>query len=263
MSLLECTGRWAAYCISLTIAPVIALAWYVHPSTETAVLIASASSLGLAYALGAREGLLWSPFLALWAILYLTSTDTSGAAVIAVAGALAILALSRRPLSLTLAVIAAPLLGGGPYLCLVISVAAFLGPILESRTLHSVSLIVVAPLLVVLGSEWSLLLAASVLVASAYLEGSLTTEKCPFRRESGLLAAGIAVIALSLLAKALAPTLDGEWLTGVAEALWVMGYTLEDSALLVPRGLGVLLRKAKAEPSTIPSEALIHEASEA
>jgi hypothetical protein len=253
---LECSGRWASYCLSLAVSSLVALAWFLKPSIVTTVLIVSTSSLSLAYALGAREGLLWSPFLALWASLYLLGGHLHLASLLALAGSLAVLLSSRRPLALALAALASPLLGDSFYAGLAVAVLAVLGPVLESGKLHSASLIVIAPLFVVLGEEWGLLLAASFIVASEYVGNPLADERCPFRLENSLLLMSIALISVSIILELLSRRSPGEYTLYAAEALWVTGYTLESGALLVPKGLGVLLREAEAESSTISVEPL-------
>jgi len=253
---LECSGRWASYCLSLAASSLAALAWFLKPSTIIALLTASATSLSLAYALGTREGLLWSPFLTLWASLYLLGDYPYLASILALTGSLTVLLSSRRPLALALAALASPLLAHPAYSGMAVAIIAVLGPVLEGKKPHSASLMAIAPLFVALGEEWGLLLAASFIAASEYAGNPPADGRCPFRLENNLLLMGIVLIALSILLELLFGRGLGEYASHAAEALWVAGYTLESSALLAPKGLGVLLREAEAEASTIPGEPL-------
>ncbi len=245
----ECGPRWAAYCAFNALAPIAGLAWYLDPSPLLALVVAALSSLGLAYSLGVSEGLAWSPFAALALVLDALGHPVLAAASI-LAGATAVLILNRRPLALSLASMAAAFLASNHWAALAVALASLSGVALEAGVVHAFSVLAGAPLLFAAGEAWGLLGASAVYAASSALGAPLGSSRCPFRLERGLLAYGVAFTAASLAAAAI--RLSGARPEGLVEASWLFGFTLEESAILVPRGLGALLREAQPQGAPRP-----------
>ncbi|MEB2836065.1 MAG: hypothetical protein GSR80_000077 [Desulfurococcales archaeon] len=258
---LECGSRWAAYCTFNALAPIAGLAWYLDPSPLLALAVAVLSSLGLAYSLGVGEGLAWSPFAALALVLDALRHPTLAATTLIV-GAAVVLALSRRPLALGLASMAAGLLASNHWAALSVALASLSGVALEAGVIHAFSILAGAPLLFAAGEAWGLLGASAVYAAASALGAPLGSSRCPFRLERGLLAYGVAFTAASLVAAVIG--VSGVRVEDIVEASWLFGFTLEESAILVPRGLGALLGEAQPQGAPRPmGEPAVEEAPQA
>jgi len=246
-SLPPCRGKWLAFCSSYTVSALLVLAWFLEPLMKPlSILIALAAAIGLAFVIDEKAGLLWVIAAAIMA--YLSFSDyVLPFMVIDVAFVLIIIILYRRPLPLAMLILPAGHAGIVPPLRIIFAVLSLLGLALEVRRWHAFLVLLYSPLIAAEPGVWGFLAASTVLAAAPVVEGSLYEERCPFRVENGVLAVGASISLASLIIRVAAPHITGKLLYALYSA-WALGYILEESALLAPRGLGLaLLRNAQSE----------------
>jgi hypothetical protein len=231
----SCKGRWAAYCLYYILAGIAALLWYLAPSRVLSLVTMVMAALGFAYAVGLREGLIWSSALAVFLAGEALHNGYGDAIAIAGLGwgaGASMFSSPRRLVALTPLLLASYTMFAYKWISMFIIVFIAVILALESGRWHVASIAVSAPFIALAPEEWLGLALALIILVATSIAGPIGARGCPFRKENYLVSAGVAVFAGALI---LAEFVDTLHANPRVQALGALGLILVIGGLLAPR----------------------------